>query len=82
MWRNNISEFEFQEEVGKEVVIGLDVVGLYPSISKKVAMEVCMEAALETEVEVAHMNMLEATTLLRLLALSWTKERCKSIPCN
>ena len=61
---------KFQGEVGSEVVVGLDAVGLYPSISKKLAMKVCREAAEKSDVKVRDMNLLEAT---RFLALTLTK---------
>ena len=61
-----------QEGRGSEEIIALDAVSLYPSITREVAMEMCKQAALETEIDIKHMNLLEAT---RLLALMWTKEK-------
>ena len=66
---------KFQMGPGEEVVVGLDAVGLYPSIKKEVAMEICREAARETDISIKHMNMLEAT---RLLVLTWPKEKVES----
>ena len=66
---------EFQKGVGSEVITGLDAVGLYPSIKKKLAMSICREVAEETEVKVDHMNLLEAT---RFLVLTWPKDRVKN----
>ena len=42
----------YQLGPGSEVIIGLDVVGLYPSISKSLAMEVCKEAARATAIKI------------------------------
>ena len=50
-------EGEFQNGVGSEVITGLDAVGLYPSIQKRLAMQICREVAEETEVNVEHMNL-------------------------
>ena len=69
----------FQKGPGSEVIVALDAVGLYPSISKTLAMEVCKKAARETEIEVQHMNLLEAT---RLLVLTWPEEKIKNSVIN
>ena len=61
-----------QEGQGSEEIIALDAVSLYPSITREVAMEMCRQAALETEIEIKHMNLLEAT---RLLVLMWPREK-------
>ena len=63
-----------QGGVGTEVVVRLDTVTLYPSITKKIAMEVCKIAAEESVVKVKDINLLDAT---RLLMLTWTDERAK-----
>ena len=63
---------EVQGGEGTEVIVGLDAVGLYPSISKEVAMKICREVALESEVNIEHINLLEAT---RFLVLTWSKEK-------
>ena len=68
-------EGEFQKGVGSEVITGLDAVGLYPSIKKGLAMRICREVAEETEVEIDHMNLLEAT---RFLVLTWPKDRVET----
>ena len=61
-----------QEGQGSEEIVALDAVALYPSISREVAMEMCKQAALETEIEIKNMNLLEAT---RLLVLMWSEEK-------
>ena len=68
------SRSSFQKELGSEVLIGLDAIALYPSIMKKVAVEACKQAAIETEVGITHMNLCEAT---KLLVLVWSKEQQK-----
>ena len=50
---------------GHEVIVALDAEALYPSISPEVAIQVCKEAALSTNIEVQHMNLLEATRRAR-----------------
>ena len=52
----------------------MDAVGLYPSISKEVAMEACRKAALKTEIYVRNINYMEAT---RFLALCLSKEEAE-----
>ena len=56
----------FQGGIGSEVLVGLDAVSLYPSIEKKVAMEMCRNAAREVEIEVQNVNYMEATRFLAL----------------
>ena len=56
----------FQNGEGNEVLIGLDAVALYPSISPEVAKEACWQAALETEVKVQSMNYMDGTRFLAL----------------
>ena len=68
---NRLNKEVIQGGAGTEVIITLDAIALYPSIEKKVAMEICKQAAAETKVKVQHMNLLEAT---RFLMLMWTKE--------
>ena len=60
---------------GNEVLVAFDAVALYPSIGKEVATSMCKQAALETEIEMKHMNQLEAT---RLLVLTWSSEKTAS----
>ena len=67
---------EFQEETGREVIVALDAVGLYPSISKEVATTFCREAVLDSEIEAKNMNYMEAT---RFLDLSLNEEQVEEI---
>ena len=53
----------------------MDAVSLYPSINVDVAMKVCKMVAMETEIEIEHFNMLEAT---RFLMLVWTEEQARA----
>ena len=50
--------------------MGLDAVGLYPSINHNLAMKMCRDAAEATDIRVKDMNLLEAT---RFIALTKTK---------
>merc|ERR1711891_124589 len=82
MWPSKVeSETELRDEKhqfqcmeGSEVITAFDAVGLYPSISKKVAMKVCREAAENSVIEVKEMNLLEAT---RFLALTMSKQEIR-----
>ena len=65
-------EEEFQGPPRSEVLIGMDALALYPSISTKVAMDECKKAAMESEIGVRNLNYMEAT---RLLALCLDKEQ-------
>ena len=65
---------EVQGRCGSEVVIALDAVALYPSIRKDVAMALCKQAALETSINIQHINLLEAT---RLLVLMWPEKKIR-----
>ena len=65
----------FQGSEGSEVLIGMDAVALYPSISMEVAMEECEKAAMNSEIEVRNINYMEAT---RFLALCLDKDQIKT----
>ena len=54
----------FQGGKGTEVLVGVDAVGLYPSISKEIAMRAYLGAARESSVRATNMNLMEATRLL------------------
>ena len=41
-----------QSGPGSEVIVALDAVSLYPSIQKNVAVDLCRQAALETDIEI------------------------------
>ena len=62
---------EVQGKPGTEVLVGLDAVGLYPSIQKGLAKEICRMAAEKTKVKVENVNYLEAT---RFLSLTMTEK--------
>ena len=55
------TEPEYQKPVGNEVLVGFDAVALFPSIEKNLAVEICREVLLETEIKFIDTNLLEAT---------------------
>ena len=66
-----------QDQTIPMVVVGTDVVNLYPSlIIKKVVGEVG-EAILDSEVKFEEMDYLEGA---RYIALNWTERKCRSSP--
>ena len=58
---------EVQEPEGNEVLVGFDTVALLTSIEKDLAVQVCRDALLDTEINFLDTNLLEA---MRFLALS------------
>ena len=71
------TEPEYQKPVGSEVITGFDVVALFPSIEKDLAVKICKEVLMETEVKLMDTNLLEAT---RFLALTMSKKEIEKSP--
>ena len=71
------TEPDYQKPVGSEVITGFDVVGLFPSIEKDLAVRICKEVLMETEVKLMDTNLLEAT---RFLALTMDKKEVEKSP--
>ena len=63
--------------MGSEVLVGFDAVALFPSIEKELAVKLCKEVLLETEVKFIDTNLLEAT---RFLVLTMDKEELEMSP--
>ena len=56
------------------VVLGSDVVNLYPSLDIKQVVKEVKEAMLETEIQWENIDYLEAA---RYIALNWTELQCR-----
>ena len=63
--------------MGSEVLVGFDAVALFPSIEKDLAVKLCKEVLLETEIKFIDTNLLEAT---RFLVLTMDKEELEMSP--
>ena len=61
-----------QDRSKKMVIIGSDVVGLYPCMVGSSVGEECYQAVLETEIEFEGVDYKEG---VRYLALNWTKKK-------
>ena len=66
-----------QEPEGNEVLVGFDAVALFPSIEKELAVQVCRDALLDTEIKFLDTNLLEATRFLALTMDEEEKKSCK-----